>query len=64
VWSFCPEMNRSGPRSGFLLSTFASVHGVRLAAAAWKIGAPDAGADVSSLPEFGSAGRGGVVSSA
>src|SRR6266576_3371820 len=28
---------------GFSLSTFASVHGFRFAAAAWKIGAPDAG---------------------
>ena len=43
VWSFSPEMIRSGPRSGFLLSTFASVHGLRFAVAAWKSGAPGAG---------------------
>jgi len=43
VWSFSPEMSRSGPRSGFLVSTFASVHGLRFAVAAWKIGAPGAG---------------------
>jgi hypothetical protein len=43
VWSFSPEMISSGPRSGFSLSTLASVHGLRLAVAAWKSGAPDAG---------------------
>ena len=32
-----------GPRSGFFVSTFASVHGFRLAAAAWKRGFPGAG---------------------
>jgi hypothetical protein len=31
VWSFSPSMIRSGPRSGFLVSTFASVHGFTLA---------------------------------
>ena len=31
VWSSSPETMRSGPRSGFLLSTFASVHGLRFA---------------------------------
>src|SRR2546430_1569999 len=35
-------MSSSGPRSGFLLLTFASVHGLRLALAAWKSGAPEA----------------------
>jgi hypothetical protein len=43
VLSFSPEMISSGPRSGFFVSTFASVHGLRLAVAAWKRGAPDAG---------------------
>ena len=43
VWSFSPEMISSGPRSGFLVLTFASVHGLRLAVAAWKSGAPGAG---------------------
>src|SRR5205085_5976608 len=43
VWSLSPEMISSGPRSGFLLSTFASVQGLRLAVAAWKRGTPDAG---------------------
>ena len=38
-----PEMISIGPRSGFSLSTFASVHGFRFAVAAWKSGAPDAG---------------------
>jgi len=43
VLSFSPEMISSGPRSGFLLLTLASVHGLRLAVAAWKSGAPGAG---------------------
>jgi hypothetical protein len=43
VLSFSPEMMRRGPRSGFLVSTFASVQGLRFAVAAWKSGAPDAG---------------------
>src|SRR5205085_7871510 len=43
VWSFSPETISSGPRSGFLLSTLASVHGFRLAVAAWNSGAPGAG---------------------
>ena len=43
VLSFSPEMISSGPRSGFLVFTFASVQGFRLAVAAWKSGAPDAG---------------------
>ena len=34
-------MISSGPRLGFLLSTFASVHGLRLAVAAWNSGAPE-----------------------
>src|SRR3954471_22468191 len=42
VLSFSPEMSSSGPRSGFLLLTFASVHGLRLAVAAWNSGAPEA----------------------
>jgi len=32
-----------GARSGFLVSTFASVQGLRFAVAAWKSGTPDAG---------------------
>jgi hypothetical protein len=43
VWSFSPEMISSGPRSGFVLFTFTSVHGFRLAVAAWKSGTPAAG---------------------
>ena len=31
VWSFSPSMISRGPRSGFLVFTFASVHGLRLA---------------------------------
>lgn len=34
VLSLSPEMINRGPRSGFAVSTFASVHGLRLAAAA------------------------------
>ncbi len=34
VLSLSPETINSGPRSGFLVSTFASVHGLRLAVAA------------------------------
>ena len=40
VWSFSPEMISSGPRSGFFVSTFASVHGLRFAVAAWNSGSP------------------------
>ena len=43
VWSFSPLMISSGQRSGFLVSTFASVHGLKLAAAAWNSGLPGAG---------------------
>src|SRR5258708_6618277 len=39
-------MMSSGPRSGFLVSTFASVHGVRLAAAAWDSVTPEHVAEV------------------
>jgi hypothetical protein len=40
VWSFSPEISSIGPRSEFLLSTFASVPGFRLPIAAWKSGIP------------------------
>src|SRR5262245_56050443 len=40
VWSESAEMISIGPRAGFFVSTFASVHGLRLAAAAWKSGSP------------------------
>ncbi|MDB5944295.1 MAG: hypothetical protein JWQ13_3861 [Ramlibacter sp.] len=43
VLSFSPEMISSGPRCGLSVSTFASVQGLRLADAAWKSGAPEAG---------------------
>ena len=43
VWSSSPEMMSSGPRSGFLVFTFTSVHGLRFAVAAWNSGAPAAG---------------------
>src|SRR5437660_12508281 len=36
-------MMRSGPRAAFVVSTFTSVHGLRFATAAWKIGAPGPG---------------------
>ena len=36
-------MISSGPRSGFSVSTFTSVHGFRFAAAAWNSGTPAAG---------------------
>src|SRR3954463_4966612 len=36
-------MNSSGPRETLLVSTLASVQGFRLAVAAWKSGAPEAG---------------------
>ena len=36
-------MISSGPRSGFLLLTLTSVHGLRFAVAAWNSGAPGAG---------------------
>ena len=45
AWSLSAEMISSGPRSGFSLSTFASVQGLRLAAAAWKSGAPEPGTE-------------------
>ena len=42
VWSLSPEMISRGPRLGFLVSTFASVQGLRFSAAAWNSGAPGA----------------------
>src|ERR1700720_4227306 len=36
-------MISNGPRSAFIVLTFASVDGLRLANAAWKRGAPEAG---------------------
>jgi hypothetical protein len=42
VWSLPPEVGNSGPRCGFLWSTFASVRGLKLAVAAWNSGAPGA----------------------
>jgi hypothetical protein len=35
--------DQQGPRSGFFVSTFALVHGLRLAVAACKSGAPGVG---------------------
>jgi len=43
VWSFSPEMISIGPRSAFFVSTLASVHGLRLALAAWNTGVPEPG---------------------
>ena len=40
-----PEIISSGPRSGFFVLTRASVHGLRLAATAWKIGVPEPGTE-------------------
>lgn len=44
VWTFAPEMNNSGPRSGLSVSTSASVHGLTFATAASNSGAPGAAA--------------------
>jgi hypothetical protein len=38
-------MINSGPRCGFSVSTLASVHGLRLAAAAWNSGFPEVGTE-------------------
>src|SRR5215203_7468790 len=35
VWSFSPSRISSGPRSGFFVSTFDSVQGLRLELAIW-----------------------------
>ena len=43
VWSISPDVISSGPRSGFLVSTLASVQGLRLAAAAGNSGTPEVG---------------------
>ena len=43
VLSLSPEMISIGPRPGFFVSTFTSVHGLRFAIAAWKSGAPEPG---------------------
>jgi len=37
VWSWSPSMMSRGPRSGFFVSTLASVQGLRFAAAAWNL---------------------------
>src|SRR5207237_7238049 len=49
-----PEMNSSGPRSALVVSTLASVQGLRLAVAAWKRGLPDAGTAKLSYSSFAS----------
>src|SRR5215218_9973763 len=41
VWSFSPSRISSGPRSGFFVSTFDSVQGLRLALAIWARAIPD-----------------------
>ncbi len=43
VWSASPEMISSGPRSGWSVSTLASVPGWRFAVAAWNSGRPARG---------------------
>ena len=43
-----------GPRVGFFVSTFASVHGLRFAAAAWNSGSPGAGTANFSYSAFAS----------
>ena len=53
VWSFSPEMISSGPRSGFLVLTLTSVHGLRLAVAAWNSGTPGAGHGVGVVELLG-----------
>jgi hypothetical protein len=54
VWSFSPETISNGPRSGFSVSTLASVQGLRLAVAAWNSGAPEAGTAYASYSCFAS----------
>jgi len=46
--SFSPEMMRSGPRPGFVVSTFAPVEGFRLAVAAWKSGTAEPATEYAS----------------
>jgi hypothetical protein len=41
VWSFSPSMMSRGPRSGFLVSTFDSVHGLRFALPIWARAIPE-----------------------
>ena len=48
MWSFSPTRISIGPRSGFFVSTFASVHGLRFADAAWKMGTPEPGTEYAS----------------
>ena len=40
-WSRSPDTASIGPRSGLRSSAFASVRGLMLAKAAWKIGTPE-----------------------
>lgn len=54
VLSFSPEMISSGPRSGFLVSTLASVPGWKLAVAAWNSGTPDPATEYFSYRPFDS----------
>jgi len=54
VWSCSREMISIGPRFGFFVFTLSSVHGFRLAAAAWKSGSPGAGTQKVSYSCFAS----------
>src|SRR5262245_65198573 len=45
VWSESAETMSIGPRLGFVVSTFASDHGLTFAAAAWKSGSPAPGTE-------------------
>src|SRR5262245_36237029 len=56
VWSFPPSMISSGPRSGFIVATFASVHGLRLhgPSAQRDPGAGDVNVSESSCASFSS----------
>src|SRR6266403_4518483 len=45
VWSESAETISIGPRFGFFVSTFASDHGFKFAAAAWKSGSPAPGTE-------------------
>src|SRR5262249_32554631 len=45
VWSESAETISIGPRSGLVELTFASVHGLRFADAAWKSGSPGPGTE-------------------
>ena len=54
MWSLSPSMMSSGPRFGFFVSTFASVHGLKFAVAAWNSGSPGVATEKVSYSSFAS----------